>query len=138
MVRPRLVCAHPKVFFFRAARLSAALVLLGTLVASRPARAWYDDGHRIVAEIARRHLSDSARAKIDALLADMPAYSSMAEAATWADQQARNDDNFKFINSSHYVNVEAGMTPRELHARCLERAGCVATAVAYYVEMLRS
>ncbi|KIG19342.1 Endonuclease [Enhygromyxa salina] len=102
------------------------------------ALAWHDDGHRIVAEIASRHLSKSALEQINALLADMPDYSTMATAATWADQQAKLDPAFAFAYSSHYINVEQRATPREVLATCLEKSGCVVTGIAYYVDVLRS
>lgn len=103
-----------------------------------PAHAWHDDGHRIVAEIAARHLSKSALEQINDLLGDMPEYSTMATAATWADQQAKLDPAFEFVYSSHYVNLEQRLTPRELLALCLQKSGCVATGIAYYIEVLRS
>ncbi|PRP97606.1 S1/P1 Nuclease [Enhygromyxa salina] len=102
------------------------------------ARAWHDDGHRIIGEIAARQLSDEAREKIEALLADMPEYSTIATAATWADQQAKQDPTFDFVYSSHYINMDRRLSPREVHALCLEKSGCVATGISYYVEILRS
>jgi hypothetical protein len=120
--------------------LGLGLGLAATLLSMRPrtAAAWHDDGHRIVAEIAARHLSKSTREQIEALLADMPEYATMAAAATWPDQQAKKDPTFDFIYSSHYVNLEQHVTPRELLALCLAKSGCVATGISYYVEVLRS
>lgn len=118
-------------------RLAAlAVALLGLI--SRPAAAWWDEGHQIVAEIASRHLSKSARAEIEALLADMPDYASMPAAATWADRSAKLDPAFAFAFTSHFVNLETRLSPRDLYALCLQRAGCVATGIAYSIEILRS
>lgn len=122
-------------------RLRRGLILAGAAaLASSPklAHAWHDDGHRIVGEIAARHLSDGARAQIEALLADMPEYSTIATAATWADQQAKLDPAFDFVYSSHYINMDRRMSPREVLALCLQKSGCVATGISYYVEILRS
>jgi nuclease S1 len=119
-------------------RVGVALGLAALSLTSTPAHAWHDDGHRIVAEIAARNLSASALEQINDLLSDMPEYSTLATAATWADQKAKLDPAFAFVYSSHYVNVEQRVTPRELLAQCLKTAGCVATGVAYYVEILRS
>lgn len=107
-------------------------------LAPATAAAWHDDGHRIVAEIAARRLSPAAKAEVDALLADLPGYTDMAEAAIWADREAKQDEAWAFAFSSHYVNVEGPISARELHASCLERGGCLATAIPYYIEVLRS
>jgi hypothetical protein len=118
-------------------RLAAlAVALLGLI--SRPAAAWWDDGHQIVAEIASRHLSKSARAQIEALLADMPEYATMPAAATWADREAKRDATFSFAFTSHFINVETRLSPRDLYALCLQKAGCVVTGISYSIEILRS
>jgi hypothetical protein len=113
-----------------------AVALLGLI--SRPAAAWWDEGHQIVAEIASRHLSKPARAKIEALLSDMPEYATMPAAATWPDRVAKLDPKFAFAFTSHFVNVETRLSPGELYALCLQKAGCVATGIAYSIEILRS
>jgi hypothetical protein len=119
------------------ARLAVVAVALLGLI-SRPAAAWWDEGHQIVAEIASRHLSTPARAKIEALLADMPEYATMPAAATWPDRVAKLDPKYSFAFTSHFVNVESRLSPGELYALCLQKAGCVATGVAYSIEILRS
>jgi hypothetical protein len=119
-------------------RFAAWLGLIVVAAWPRPAAAWWDDGHRIVGEIASRHLSEQARAQVEALLADLPEYASMATAATWADQQAKLDKTFDFAFTSHFVNVDRRLTPRELYALCLQKAGCVATGITYYADVLRS
>jgi hypothetical protein len=115
-----------------------ALVGVALALAPNTADAWHDDGHRIVGEIAARHLSKAALARINELLADMPNYSTMATAATWPDQQAKLDPAFAFVYSSHYINLDKHMTPRELLAMCLEKSGCVALGITYYTDILRS
>lgn len=109
-------------------------------LAPRSAQAWHEEGHRIVAQIAAERLSAPARARVEALLAELPAYASMAEASVWADHVKVGDQQqtFAFAFSSHYVNVDKALSARELHELCLAKAGCVATAIAYYVEVLRS
>lgn len=104
------------------------------------ALAWHDDGHRIVGEIAERNLSPATRAKVRALLqgSDGKGDGSLATASIWADHEARESPEFAFAASSHYVNLDGPTSPRELHAQCLERAGCLATAIPYYADILRS
>lgn len=108
------------------------------MLTSSTASAWHDDGHRIVGEIAERRLSKQARERVRELLADMPEYDTLATAATWADQKAKLDPTFDFAFTSHFVNVERHLTPREMLALCLQKSGCVAVGVAYYAEILRS
>jgi hypothetical protein len=114
----------------------AALALL--ILTPSTAAAWHDDGHRIVGELAERRLSKQARARVRELLADMPEYATLASASTWADQQAKLDPTFDFAFTSHFVNVEHDLSPRELFALCLQKSGCVALGVTYYAEILRS
>jgi hypothetical protein len=118
-------------------RLAALAVALAGLI-PRPAQAWWDEGHQIVAEIAARHLSTSARANIEALLADLPEYASMPAAATWPDRVAKFDPALAFAFTSHFVNLESRLSPRELNAACLQKAGCLATGISYSIETLRS
>ncbi|MFO7564786.1 MAG: S1/P1 nuclease [Enhygromyxa sp.] len=119
-------------------RRSLGLALALSTLTPSTAAAWHDDGHRIVGEIAERRLSKQARAQVRELLADVPEYDTLASAATWADQKAKLDPAFDFAFTSHYVNVEQHLTPRELLASCLQKTGCVALGVAYYAEILRS
>jgi hypothetical protein len=122
-------------------RIRSRLAVLGVALASlisRPAWAWWDDGHQIVAEIASRHLSTSARANIEALLADIPEYASMPTAACWADRVAKLDPKLAFAFTSHFVNLETRLSPRDLYALCLQKSGCVAIGISYSIEILRS
>ena len=123
----------------RPAYLGAALAS-ALLLAPRSAWAWHEEGHRIVAQIAAERLSAGARGRVEALLAELPAYASMAEASVWADhiKVGEQKQTYAFSFSSHYVNVDKQLSARELHELCLAKAGCVATAIAYYAEVLRS
>lgn len=104
----------------------------------RPALAWHDDGHRIVGEIADRHLSPKVRERVRELLAGMPDYDTLATAATWPDQKAKLDETFAFAYTSHFVNVRGETSPRDLYRICLAQSGCVATGILYYTDVLRS
>lgn len=68
----------------------------------------------------------------------MPNYDTMATAATWPDQQAKLDETFAFAYTSHFVNVRGEFSPRDLYRICLEQAGCVATGILFYTDVLRS
>lgn len=129
---------RPRALRSRFARGLLATALLAPTLASRPALAWHDDGHRIVGEIADRRLSPEARARVRELLADMPDYATLATAATWPDQQAKLDPTFAFAYTSHYVNVRGPTSPRDLYRVCVEQKGCVATGIVYYADVLGS
>ncbi|WP_242111599.1 S1/P1 nuclease [Luteimonas aquatica] len=91
-------------------RLFAAACLL---LAAPLALAWGGLGHRMVGEIAQRHLTPAARAQVDALLAGEPD-PSLGGIASWADAM-RNDDpeRFKRTSSWHYIKTtaECGYAP---------------------------
>lgn len=65
-------------------RLFSLTVFLALLALSAPARAWNDEGHRIIALIAEDHLTPLARQRVNALLA-WEGETSMADVASWAD-----------------------------------------------------
>jgi hypothetical protein len=64
-------------------RLAAPLALLFLLQFTPQANAWGRLGHRVIAKLAERHLTDRAKAEIKALLE--PA-ESLADCSTWADE----------------------------------------------------
>ena len=67
--------------------------------------AWGVTGHRIVGEIAYRHLNLKARQKVDDILAG----SSLAMASTWADL-IRSDKSYDHLATWHYINVSDSLT----------------------------
>ncbi len=68
------------------------------------ALAWGQTGHRVVGEIADRHLSSKARLAIKKILG----FESIAMASTWADF-IKSDTSYKYIDSWHYVNLPEGL-----------------------------
>lgn len=87
----------------------AAVALLGALPA--PARAWGDDGHRIVALIADRLLQPDVRRRVAAILAadtDPLTAHDIASAATWADKfrEADIDGSRARTRQWHFADIE--------------------------------
>ena len=83
--------------------LTALLLLLAP-----SAMAWSALGHRLVGELAQRHLNPVASAEVAALLADEPD-PTLAGVAVWADTlRASDPDRFKATSRWHYVNTPAG------------------------------
>ena len=71
--------------------------------------AWGLLGHRIVGEIADRHLTKNARRGIASILGN----ESIAMSANWADF-IKADTNYNYLSSWHYINLKAGMTQQEV------------------------
>lgn len=90
------------------------LASLLTLWAPAPARAWGDEGHEIVAEIATHFMTNATRRKVLALLAadrdPLTAHDLLSE-ATWADAYRESDAHttkvrYDATRQWHFVNLE--------------------------------
>ncbi|WP_299823571.1 S1/P1 nuclease [uncultured Pontibacter sp.] len=82
------------------------LVLIGLMVyLPSQAMAWGMLGHRIVGEIADRHLSKKARKNIQQILGN----ETVAMASNWADF-IKSDPAYDYLGSWHYINVKPGVT----------------------------
>ncbi len=78
------------------------LVWVSAALAFPPAvSAWGDKGHRVVGEIAQRHLEPETEEAISRFLGT----TSLAQIATWPDF-IRSDRKWSFVNTWHYVTVE--------------------------------
>ena len=101
---------------------------LATLVLAGPAGAWAVLGHRMVGELAQRHLDPVAQAEVARLLAgeEDP---TLAGVATWADD-LRNEDpeRFKATSRWHYINAKGGGCAFDVERDCPE-GNCVVVAI---------
>jgi hypothetical protein len=97
------------------------------ILPSHEARAWGQEGHSIVAEIAQRRLSPAAATAIKQILrGDV----SLASISSWADE-IRNDrpDTFNW----HFVDIPLNQTSYDpaVHCRNVPNKGdCVINAIA--------
>lgn len=82
--------------------LFLSLLLLHFPLASQ---AWGTLGHRIVGEIADRHLTPKTRTAIRQILGN----ESIAMASNWADF-IKSDSSYRYISSWHYINLEKGLS----------------------------
>jgi hypothetical protein len=125
-----------------AGRLVARLLCLMFLLTLVPgqASAWGREGHRIVARLAARHLTEKTKEIIAAILkADKEDAGNcrqfnqledqMACIATWADD-VRNSDKYKSTASFHFVNIPifAPSAARHYDEKYC-RNGCTVTAI---------
>jgi hypothetical protein len=86
------------------------------VLSAGPALAWGDDGHKVVALIAYKHLTPAAKAKVDAILAgdtDTLTAPDFASRATWADKW-RN--SHRETSEWHFADVE--LSSGDLNAAC--------------------
>ncbi|MDG2539351.1 S1/P1 nuclease [Dyella jiangningensis] len=117
-------------------RLTAALAL-ACVVLTPAAHAWGQLGHSIVADLAQRHLSPTAEAEVERLLAPENT-KSLADIASWPDE-IRNDPGkdalWKQTRALHYVDFTHGdcnYTP----PRDCEGGQCVVAGIEHYVQIL--
>ncbi len=111
------------------------LTVLLTLLAASPALAWSELGHRMIGEVAQRHLTPTAQAEIARLLAG-EADSSLAGVATWADTLRDTDpDGFRKTATWHYINAQGGGCDVDM-ARDCPGGNCVVGAIESQLAIL--
>ncbi len=90
------------------------IVFLTIAAFARPAHAWGDEGHEIIAIIARHYLTPAVAAKVDAMLssdnANVLTAHDMALEATWADKlrEADLDGSRRATREWHFTDIELG------------------------------
>ena len=99
------------------------------LLVSHQVFAWGLIGHRVVAEIAERHLSSRAKAQVKILLGAQ----SLADISSWADD-LRSDPAKDFLKPMHYVSVPDGSTYEESPK---DPQGDVIVAIKKYTAQLK-
>lgn len=111
-------------------KLFCGLVMVVGLSAA--ASAYGPTGHRVIAELASRHLTPEAEAAVKELLGT----EFMAEAANWPDEMRSNPDAFwrKESQTYHYINLPDGVTYED---SVKNPAGDALTALAMYSEKVK-
>ena len=100
-----------------------------TLAISPAALAWSALGHRMVGELAQRHISPAALAQVELLLAGEPD-PTLAGVADWADRLRDLDpERFKATSRWHYVNTPPGLDCDYDAARDCPGGDCVIGAI---------
>lgn len=99
--------------------LRSAAVLLLVSIASTTVEAWSPQGHRLVALIATKHLTPTARQNIAWLLGT----TSLADVAVWADQYLEGNNQTSFW---HYVNIPLDAPSYDRDRDCLKQSGVIA------------
>ena len=98
------------------------------LLLAPAALAWSGLGHRLVGELAQRHLTPEARAQVADLLAG-EANPTLAGVATWADDLRNTDpDRFRQTSRWHYINTPPGTCAYDAGRDCPD-GNCVIAAI---------
>lgn len=106
-----------------------ATLLLLSFVPS--AQAWGPTGHRVVAEIAQRHLTPAAQAKVNRLLDGR----TLADVANWPDD-LRSDPRFDKYRPLHFATVPNGVASYRDSEKA--RCGDVVVAIDAFTAFLRT
>ena len=108
-----------------------------TLLISSEAQAWGPEGHRIVADLAQRHLSPAVEAQVERLLAPEHTHR-LADIATWADDLQDDPAQqvlWKATRSEHYINFRDRRCHYQPPRDCPD-GRCVVDGLAHYVAVL--
>lgn len=92
---------------------------------SAPAQAYGRDGHRIICDLAYRHLSDAARREIDRLVALDSDFAHFRDTCSWADEV--RGSTHRHTASWHYIN-QTRDDPHIDPEDCAED-GCITEAI---------
>ena len=79
---------------------SLATILVVSALSPSSLWGWGANGHRVVGEIAERHLTPTAQGEVQALLGG----ESLAQVSTWADR-IRSRDEWRHADPWHYINA---------------------------------
>jgi len=90
---------------------------------------WGQTGHRVTAEVAQNHLSESAKQQIDIILNGM----SMAVASTYADE-IKSERSFDKYRPWHYANIPFDKTYNEITPK---PEGDIVHAIEHCISVLK-
>jgi S1/P1 Nuclease len=106
------------------------LALMALFPTSSNARAWGDEGHKVICEIASRLVQPDTRAEIKKLISTDERFNTFSDSCTWPDHPRQR-------GSEHFLNL-----PRDsdgLHSEsCPSASACVVTAIKKDFEVLSS
>jgi hypothetical protein len=84
--------------------LFTGLLIVLTLTFSIDVSAWGMLGHRVVGEVASKHINESTKLKIQNVLGNQ----TLAEVSTWMDN-IKSDSKYDSLKPWHYVTIPDGM-----------------------------
>ncbi|MBA2239330.1 MAG: S1/P1 nuclease [Lysobacter sp.] len=115
--------------------LCRLIIATAALLVATPAHAWGELGHRLVGDLAQRHLAPAARAEVAALLAG-EAEPTLGGVAMWADHLRDQDPaRFKETSRRHYVSLPEGVCRFDASRDCPD-GDCVVVAIEEQARIL--
>lgn len=105
-------------------------VLVASLFIYLNVGAWGLLGHRVVGEVAERHLSANAKLKVDEILDDM----TLAEVSNWMDD-IKSDNSYDSLRPWHYTTIPDGKTYADITP---SEKGDVVQGIKMMIEGLKS
>jgi hypothetical protein len=110
------------------------LAAFGFALTPSPARAWGNEGHRIVCEIAWRRLTPAARTFVRDIR-EGDSSPTFAQSCTWADGVRKT--THKHTRPYHFINIPAGVSNPDMARDCADTAKrCSPWAIQHYAEIL--
>lgn len=101
-------------------KILVKMMLFAGLLCSAEAYSWGTTGHRVIAEIAERHLTPKAKQKLKQILGN----EKLAAVANWSDFIKSDTLNiYKETESWHYINVNSGLDKKEFEEAVKEMKG---------------
>lgn len=93
---------------------------------------WGGDGHRLICEIAWRHLTPEAKRLVDDLRQGEPG--TFAQSCTWADEVRPDRPE---TSAFHFINIKSGAAGVDLQRDCADPVKrCVVWAIKHYAYVL--
>jgi S1/P1 Nuclease len=122
------------------------LLVLGFLAVAPSSWAWGCEGHQIIALIAEKHLSPHAAKMSRQILAESPIDKKLSryckqtgldpfvDSSTWADDERSVEPD---TGPWHFIDIPRGAPKGDVGQYCPPSTGCVITALAAQVRVLR-
>lgn len=109
--------------------LFSFLLIILTLSISTEAKAWGMLGHRVVGEVASKHLNESTKSKIKSILGNQ----TLAEVSNWMDD-IKSDKAYDSLKPWHYVTIPDGMKYSETN---IPPRGDAITGINFAINQLK-
>ena len=110
--------------------LFTLVVIVLSFAYSIEAKAWGMLGHRVVGEVASKHLNASTKSRIHSILG----HQTLAEVSNWMDD-IKSDKKYDSLNPWHYVTIPDGMKYSETN---INPKGDAIAGINFVIKQLRS
>ncbi|UKJ08143.1 S1/P1 nuclease [Solitalea lacus] len=112
--------------------LGLIVLFLLTILAPQTSQAWGKTGHRLIGEIADRHLTKKTKRAINKILGT----ESVAMVSDWSDF-IKSDRKYDSTQVWHYINLEDGLTCEQIKEKCANDSVNLAFAIRKMTSILK-